>query len=64
MTDWLNYDPERTGRRENLLWVMKYMPVPKTQAGLQMAYRILVFFIPMIFCFFFAGRLPRMGLSR
>jgi hypothetical protein len=49
--------------RENLIWVMKFLPVSKTQGGMQFAFRLLVFFIPMVFCFFFAGRPMRMGLA-
>lgn len=49
--------------RENLLVVMKYLPVSKTQTGMQLSFNILVFFLPMVFCFFFAGRPVRMGLA-
>jgi hypothetical protein len=61
LSDALNMN-SRDGR-DNLVAVMKYLPVPKTQNGLRMAFRIVVFLIPMVFCFFFAGRPLRMGLA-
>jgi hypothetical protein len=40
------------------------MPVPTPRnGGMPIAFNILVFFIPMVFCFFFAGRPVRMGLA-
>jgi hypothetical protein len=61
LSDTLNYGTQ--DGRKNLIAVMKYLPVPKTQGGMQIAFNILVFFIPMVFCFFFAGRPLRMGLA-
>jgi hypothetical protein len=61
LSETLNFQT-RDGR-ENLIALMKYLPVPKTQPGMRLAFRILVFLIPMVFCFFFAGRPLRMGLA-
>ena len=52
----------RDGRETLISW-MKFLPVPKTQGGMQFAFRLLVFLIPMVFCFFFAGRPVRMALG-
>lgn len=49
--------------QQNLIAVMKYLPVPKTRKGMEVAFNLLVFFLPMVFCFFFAGRPLRMGFA-
>ena len=52
----------------NLLAVAKYVPMATrkgevTESGALITRNIFVFFIPMVFCFFFAGRPLRMGLA-
>ncbi len=49
--------------QDNLKSWMKFLPVPKTSDGMRMVFHVMVFFIPMVFCFFFAGRPVRMGLG-
>lgn len=65
ITYWLTstLSPNYEDSEANLIAVMKFLKLPMTRAWLMILSSVLVFFVPVVFCFFFAGRPLRMSLA-
>ncbi len=65
MAYWLTstLSPNYEDSEENLIKVMKFLKLPMTGTWLGILANVLIFFTPMVFCFFFAGRPLRIGLA-